>query len=144
MDLNDPQERLEGFFPEYEHAPPSSFQQVLEVLEQKTLGQSPTNQYAKGTVFEQLVKAFIEVDKAQRQRFDKVWLWKDYPQRAGRIDTGIDLVARERDGGGRSYDTPCRSGQVHRNVIHDRIQRRNLRVHYEQMECPCRTGPRET
>lgn len=30
MDLNDPQERLEGFFPEYEHAPPSSFQQVLE------------------------------------------------------------------------------------------------------------------
>lgn len=100
MDLNDPQERLEGFFPEYEHAPPSSFQQVLQVLEQKTLGQSPTNQYAKGTVFEQLVKAFIEVDKAQRQRFDKVWLWKDYPQRAGRIDTGIDLVARERDGGG--------------------------------------------
>ncbi|GAB3160976.1 DEAD/DEAH box helicase [Micromonospora sonneratiae] len=33
-------------------------------------------------------------------RFDKVWLWADWPGRAGRPDTGIDLVAQLRDGGG--------------------------------------------
>jgi len=29
-----------------------------------------------------------------------VYLWRDWPDRAGRPDTGIDLVARQRDGGG--------------------------------------------
>ena len=48
MDLNDPQKRLEGFFPEYEHAPPSSFQQVLEVLEQKTWGSPQRTSMLRG------------------------------------------------------------------------------------------------
>jgi predicted helicase len=31
--------------------------------------------------------------------FDQVWLWKDWPGRAGKVDTGIDLVAQEAETG---------------------------------------------
>ncbi len=53
----------------------------------------------KGRSFERLVKAFLEQDKAQAERFAKVWLWGDWPGNGGRHDTGIDLVAEERDTG---------------------------------------------
>ena len=53
----------------------------------------------KGRSFERLVKAFLEYDKAQSERFAKVWLWGDWPGNGGRHDTGIDLVAEERDTG---------------------------------------------
>ena len=53
----------------------------------------------KGHLFERLVKAFLEQDKAQSQRFAKVWLWSDWPDNGGRHDTGIDIVAEERDTG---------------------------------------------
>ena len=53
----------------------------------------------KGRSFERLVKAFLEQDKAQSERFAKVWLWGDWPDNGGRHDTGIDLVAKERDTG---------------------------------------------
>ena len=95
MNLNDPQNRMSVLFPQYEHEPPTSFQNVLEVLASKS-----RNSSEKGRVFEALVKAFIETDKGQALRFDRVWLWSEYPDRRGRQDTGIDLVARERDRGG--------------------------------------------
>ena len=50
-DLNDPQSRMEGFFPELEHAPVSSFQEVLETLNSR-VGHTTD----KGRVFELLVK----------------------------------------------------------------------------------------
>ena len=53
----------------------------------------------KGTAFEQLVKAFLESDKAQSGRFERAWLWGEWPGNQNRHDTGIDLVARERDSG---------------------------------------------
>ena len=53
----------------------------------------------KGTRLEKITKAFIEQDKAAHQRFSHVWLWNDWPERGNRQDTGIDLVARERDTG---------------------------------------------
>ena len=117
--LNDPQSRLEGFFPEFEHEPVSSFQEALAILNAKSGFATPAgaksgqigdtqgvyqpdggNTVLKGSLFEQLVKAFIETDKAQSERFDKVWLWSEYPGRDGRGDIGVDVVARERDGGG--------------------------------------------
>ena len=57
------------------------------------------NKVEKGTSFERLVKAFLERDKAQALRFSKVWLWPDWPGNRGRHDTGIDIVAEEKDGG---------------------------------------------
>lgn len=94
MNLNDPQSRMSGLFPQYEHEPVSSFNGVLDVLASKSRSESE-----KGRVFEALVKAFIETDAGQARRFDKVWLWSEYPNRGGRQDTGIDLVARERGRG---------------------------------------------
>ena len=51
---------------------------------------------AQGHRFEQLVKAFLERDKAQAARFARVLHWADYPGNGGRHDTGIDLVTEER------------------------------------------------
>ena len=51
----------------------------------------------KGRTFEQVVRAFLQNDKAQSTRFDRVWSWIDWPGRQGRPDTGIDIVARERE-----------------------------------------------
>ena len=53
----------------------------------------------KGTSFERLVKAFLEHDKVQSDRFARVWPWSDWPGNGGRHDTGIDLVAEEQNGG---------------------------------------------
>ena len=53
----------------------------------------------KGRTFEQVVTAFLQNDKAQSRRFDRVWPWIDWPGRQGRPDTGIDIVARERESG---------------------------------------------
>ena len=85
---------MDGFFPEYEHLPPQSFQDVLDILDEKT-----TSNTGKGTVFEQLVKAFLEEDKAQSKRFDRLWMWSDWPGNNNEHDTGVDIVAREHDSG---------------------------------------------
>ena len=54
----------------------------------------------QGQVFERLVKAFLSEDPLFHERFANVWLWQEWPgRRAGESDTGIDLVAEERDGG---------------------------------------------
>ena len=53
----------------------------------------------KGARFEQLMKDFLRTDTQYERLFDEVWLWSEYPERGNRADTGIDLVARERDTG---------------------------------------------
>ena len=68
-----------------------------DVLAELNAGAQSTAE--KGRSFERLVKAFLEWDKAQAQRFTRVWLWSDWPGNGGRHDTGIDIVAEERDGG---------------------------------------------
>lgn len=59
---------------------------------------APTN-VDRGTLFEKLMVRFFELDPALNQQYDKVWRWIDWPDRQGKPDTGIDLVARERDTG---------------------------------------------
>ena len=59
---------------------------------------APTN-VDRGTLFEKLMVRFFELDPALNQQYDTVWRWIDWPDRAGKPDTGIDLVARERDTG---------------------------------------------
>lgn len=49
----------------------------------------------KGTRFEVLVKRYLETDPIYRERFSQVWMWMDWPYRNGKIDQGIDLIARE-------------------------------------------------
>ncbi|MEU8272120.1 type ISP restriction/modification enzyme [Sphaerisporangium sp. NPDC049002] len=52
-----------------------------------------------GDKFERLVAAYLRTDPSWSSRFSKVWLWNDWPGRAGKPDTGIDLVAQERETG---------------------------------------------
>ena len=70
----------------------SPFRELL-----RTLDAESQTAVQKGQVFERVVKAFLEQDKAQAERFDRVWLWPEWPGNQNRHDTGIDIVARERD-----------------------------------------------
>jgi len=51
----------------------------------------------KGDKFERLVQSYLRNDPEWTARFSEVWLWSDWPGRQGRPDTGIDLVAANRD-----------------------------------------------
>ncbi len=72
----------------------SSFRELIRILDEES-----ESTVQKGSAFEQLVKAFLEQDKAQSARFDKVWLWAEWEGNQNQHDIGIDLVARERDSG---------------------------------------------
>ena len=64
----------------------------------------------KGRLFERLMKAYFEQDPLYRDRFSDVWLWSQWtatrPDFVGG-DTGIDLVAAERDGGYCAIQCKC-------------------------------------
>ncbi|TFC06547.1 type ISP restriction/modification enzyme [Cryobacterium sp. MDB2-33-2] len=53
----------------------------------------------KGSYFEQMTRQYLENDGVQASQYEQVWLWKDWPGRNGKPDTGIDLVAKREDGG---------------------------------------------
>jgi predicted helicase len=40
---------------------------------------------------------YFELDPTISQQYDAVWRWFDWPERQGKTDSGIDLVARDRD-----------------------------------------------
>jgi predicted helicase len=70
-----------------------SINDVIDVLRQ-----APTN-VDRGTLFEKLMVRYFQLDPALTQQYDTVWRWIDWPDRKGKPDTGIDLVARDRDTG---------------------------------------------
>lgn len=53
----------------------------------------------KGSYFEQLVARYLENDGVHALQYTNVWLWRDWPERDGKKDNGIDLVAERQDGG---------------------------------------------
>lgn len=55
------------------------------------------DQRDKGDKFERLIASYLRNDPEWTARFSDVWLWSDWPGRHGRPDTGIDLVAANRD-----------------------------------------------
>ena len=58
-----------------------------------------TSQYGKGRSFERLMQAALSQEPGiLGDRFADVWLWHEWPDHEG-PDTGIDLVAAEREGG---------------------------------------------
>ena len=68
-------------------------------LFEKIRAHVPTDQ-GRGLVFQRLMKAFLSEDPLFVDRFKRVWQWHEWPSRPpGEPDTGIDLVAQERDGG---------------------------------------------
>ncbi|MCK8615265.1 DEAD/DEAH box helicase [Gordonia sp. C13] len=69
---------------------------VHEVIE--AFRRQPTNS-ERGTKFEELMVRYFQLDPMLSQQYEQVWRWMDWPGRGGKPDTGIDLVARERDSG---------------------------------------------
>lgn len=57
------------------------------------------DEYDKGAHFERLMQAFLRTEPQYAELYDEVWLWSEYPERGTRTDTGVDLVARNRDTG---------------------------------------------
>ncbi len=58
--------------------------------------QTAKNERDKGDKFERLTKFFLENDTRFSDRFSDVWIWNKFPENGGKIDTGIDLVAKEK------------------------------------------------
>src|SRR5690625_2411533 len=71
----------------------SSLEDVLESFREFP------NTTAQGSAFEDLMVRYLQLDQMYAQQYDQVWRWQDWPGRQGRTDTGIDLVARERETG---------------------------------------------
>ena len=71
-----------------------SFDRLLEDIETRSRSTAE-----KGRRFEDVARAYFLHDPVQKQRFDEVLTYGDWAQRRGesRQDTGIDLMARERD-----------------------------------------------
>ncbi|WP_434923256.1 DEAD/DEAH box helicase (plasmid) [Glutamicibacter sp. PAEs-4] len=57
---------------------------------------SATSQRDKGSKFERLLKRYLQVEPKYADQFSQVWLWQEWPDRNGIVDTGIDLVAEDR------------------------------------------------
>ena len=64
----------------------------------------------KGRLFERLMKTYFVEDPLYKERFSHVWLWSEWAAlRPGfdGADTGIDLVAEEREGGYCAIQCKC-------------------------------------
>ncbi|CUR62099.1 putative Helicase [metagenome] len=61
------------------------------------LRSSALDERDKGDKFERLVQSFLRTDPEWTAKFEDVWTWSEWPLRANRHDTGIDLVAKVRD-----------------------------------------------
>ncbi|MGH3356649.1 MAG: DEAD/DEAH box helicase family protein, partial [Nocardioidaceae bacterium] len=68
---------------------------IRDVLE--GLRETALDERDKGDRFERLVLTFLKTDPEWVSRFSDVWLWSVWPDRGGRGDTGIDIVAQHRD-----------------------------------------------
>ena len=81
------------------------FQRVLDYLIS-----AAENQARQGREFERLMKAYFVQDPLYKERFSDVWLWSEWARRKpgfDATDTGIDLVAREKNGGYCAIQCKC-------------------------------------
>lgn len=71
---------------------------IYDLLDEYALMARDTRE--KGFLLERLARAYLTTDPVWTARCEDVWLWQDWPGRNGKVDTGIDLVAKEYNGGG--------------------------------------------
>ena len=77
---------------------PKTFDGVLAKIRAESTGKDgAVNKAELGKKFEIVTRDFLSTDNHYLNRFAKVWMWMDWPGRDGG-DTGIDLVAEQRDG----------------------------------------------
>ena len=80
---------------------------VLEVID--AIRSQATSEHDKGHRFERLVRLALKTDRTYRAQFEEVWMWSDWPDRRGEPDAGIDLVAKNVDGGFTAIQCKCYS-----------------------------------
>ena len=68
-----------------------------------------TSEKDKGDRFENLCLRYLQVEPTFKNRFAKVYLWKDWPGNNGQVDIGIDLVAVEHNGDEWAIQAKCYS-----------------------------------
>ena len=49
-----------------------------------------------GDRFERLICRYFELDPIYVERFSRVWMWNEFPNKGNVGDVGIDIVAEER------------------------------------------------
>lgn len=74
----------------------NSFDNIIQSLEIENMTQRD-----RGTLFEAVVTGYLKNEPMYSRLFDEVWMLKDVPQEyeIPKKDTGVDLVARNRDTG---------------------------------------------
>ena len=83
----------------------SDFQSTLDHIRS-----SADSKAHQGRLFERLMKAYFLQDPLYQERFSDVWLWSEWAglqQGLSGTDTGIDLVAEEREGGYCAIQCKC-------------------------------------
>ena len=73
------------------------FDNQLDYLINQLLDLSSGDYQKAGRIFEKFVKKYLKIHPFWGKKFSEIWLWKQYPKRGNRIDTGIDLVALDED-----------------------------------------------
>ncbi|MGA5700793.1 DEAD/DEAH box helicase [Peterkaempfera bronchialis] len=72
---------------------------VHDVL--KAIRDGSTGNRDRGTRFEELMVQYLSTDPQWTEQFTRVWMWTDWPgTEHDKRDTGIDLVAQDRETGG--------------------------------------------
>ncbi|RKU31598.1 damage-inducible protein [Candidatus Poribacteria bacterium] len=81
-----------------------NFQSILDHIDEKS--STPTR---KGQRFERLMQRFFLIDPIYQERFSEVYLWREWAELRGHSarDLGIDLVAKEHDGGYCAIQCKC-------------------------------------
>ena len=74
----------------------NSFDSIIQSLETENMTQRD-----RGTLFEAIVTGYFKNEPMYSRLFEDVWMLKDVPEEYGipKKDTGVDLVARNRDTG---------------------------------------------
>ena len=73
---------------------PTTIHSILEEIRENA--QSNRGQ---GDDFERLMKSYLKTDPKYQNAFSEVWVWNEWPERGNQVDTGIDLVAKDRSSG---------------------------------------------
>ncbi|WP_223839149.1 DEAD/DEAH box helicase [Nocardiopsis deserti] len=67
----------------------------------KAIRNGATGNRNRGTRFEELMVQYLSTDPQWTEQFTRVWMWADWPgTELDKRDTGIDLVAQDRETGG--------------------------------------------
>ena len=86
---------------------------IYSVLDE--LRAQSTSKSDKGTRFERLIAEYLRTDPLYAEQFSDVYLWQDWPDRGGKHDTGIDIVAVDRLTGG-NVAVQCKFYDAHRQI----------------------------